>query len=103
MLAWDLMLYRCLSVPIVEVNFQLFSLSSGQMAPGLAVNKVIAKDLVDHIRKFIGALENPIFKLERAAEWLENWIGGHLPDYELLDVSASLDNFFLDSHVLSSC
>ncbi|CAK9023441.1 unnamed protein product [Durusdinium trenchii] len=68
-----------------EVAMQLLPLG---LPAGLAENKSLAQDLVDHVKKYLPLLRNPIFKLERAADWLEGWIGGTLQDYPLLDISA---------------
>ena len=54
---------------------------------------------LDHVQKYIPLLRNPIFKLERSADWLEGWIQGTLPDHPLLDVSAFLGFKSLDSSV----
>ena len=59
----------------------------------------MAQDLIDHVQKYIPLLRNPIFKLERSADWLEGWIQGTLPDHPLLDVSAFLGFKSLDSSV----
>ena len=53
----------------------------------------MATELKDHVRKFIPLLLNPIFKLQRSAEWLSAWISGTLPSYDLLDVSGFLGDF----------
>jgi hypothetical protein len=66
----------------------------------LAENKPLAQDLIDHVKKYIPLLRNPIFKLESCADWLEGWIQGTLPDLPLLDVSAFLGFKLLDSSVV---
>ena len=54
---------------------------------GLADKKEIPKETKENIEKHILLLRNPIFKLQRAADWLEGWITGSLPNYDLLNVS----------------
>ena len=44
----------------------------------------------NHILKFISMLRQPLYGLEKAADWLENLVNGSLPKIPLLDVSASL-------------
>lgn len=55
---------------------------------GLASKREIAADMVINIEKYLPALRDPLFSLNKGADWLENWVRGTLPRGDLLDVSA---------------
>eukprot|EP00435_Cladocopium_sp_Y103_P019339 s3014_g4.t1 len=60
---------------------------------GLAGNKELGSEYTEHLQKYVPLLRNPVFKLDRAADWLAGWIAGSLPAYELLDVSGKPPTF----------
>ena len=65
-------------------------LFSPNLFAGLAPAKEIPAEYKDHIRKFLPAIRNPIYKMEAGAQHLEDWIDDVLEPAPLLDVSARL-------------
>jgi len=55
--------------------------------------KPIPTAVRDNIMSHLPSLRNPLFRLDKAADHLENWVNGALDLEPLLDVSALLDEF----------
>ena len=54
-------------------------------------NRDLGADFKSNVNKFIPILRQPLFGLQRAADWLEGLITGMLEKKPLLDVAASMD------------
>lgn len=70
---------------------QQFSFSGWPLAV-LAPKRDLGADFKNNIRKFLPLLRQPLYGLQRAADWLEALIDGTLPQKPLLDVSACFDD-----------
>lgn len=54
------------------------------------MKKDIGKEIRENILKYTPLLRNPLYKLNKAADHLENWVNGVLDLHPLLDVSGCL-------------
>lgn len=57
--------------------------------------KPIPTAVRDNIMSHLSSLRNPLFRLDKAADHLENWVNGALDLEPLIDVSALLDETVL--------
>ena len=70
--------------------------------PGVAEKKDLGKEYRDHVLKYASMMKNPLFNLERAASYLENWVNGTVAPSPVLDVSGFLGQSRLGA-VSGSC
>ena len=68
----------------------LRSVARSSTPAALASKRELGPDYKSHLLKYAPALRTPLFQLDRAADWLESWLGGTLPAPDLLDVHARL-------------
>lgn len=54
----------------------------------LADKRDVLNDFKKDVSKYLRLLRTPLFGLERAADWLEDWVNDRLQPLPLLDVSA---------------
>lgn len=71
--------------------FLLFLLSA-LIDAGIADKKDLGSEYRDHVLKYVPLMRNPLYRLENAANYLENWVKGSQPLHRLLDVSGFLGN-----------
>ena len=64
--------------------------SSFGAGAGIAERKNLGAEYQEHVLKYSAMLKNPLFGLERAAEYLESWVNGTVAPNPLLDVSGLL-------------
>ena len=65
------------------------------LAPAVVSDKNVIKEAVrDNVLKHLALLRDPLYKLDKAANHLEMWVNGTLPQAPLLDVSAWLSLVF---------
>ena len=63
---------------------------NGVTPAALAAKRPLPEDYVKHVRSFLPVMQFPLYKLDRAALWFQQWIDGLLPPEKLLDISALL-------------
>ena len=78
-------------VSISVIGFQfLLGPSSFVAGAGIAEKKSLGTEYQEHVLKYSSMMRNPLFSLERAAEYLESWVNGTVAPNPLLDVSGLL-------------
>lgn len=65
-------------------------MSNGVTPAALAAKRPLPEDYVKHVQSFLPVMQFPLYKLDRAALWFQQWIDGLLPTEKLLDISALL-------------
>lgn len=77
------------SISVIGFQF-LLGPSSFVAGAGIAEKKSLGTEYQEHVLKYSSMMRNPLFSLERAAEYLESWVNGTVAPNPLLDVSGLL-------------